>query len=99
MNIKSKMEKYVHKGQNLSRVHKFAYLDNSKFKFEHMNDLRMSRQTRWSYQICQKSAKNVSRVQVESRPQNQKSKKIAIFTHSKQRSARRASGASSKELV
>ena len=24
MNIKSKMEKYVHKGQNLSRVHKFA---------------------------------------------------------------------------
>ena len=43
MNIKSKIEKYVHKAKNLSRVHEFAYPGNFKFIFEHMDDLGMNR--------------------------------------------------------
>ena len=62
MNIKSKIEKYVHKSQNLSCVHKFAYPNNSNLRFEHMEHLRMSRRTRWSSQILQKMSNFVSRV-------------------------------------
>ena len=62
MNIKSKIEKYVHKSQNLSRDHKFAYPDNSNFRFKHMEHLRMSKRTRWSSQILQKMSNFVSRV-------------------------------------
>ena len=62
MNIKSKIEKYVHKSQNLSRVHNLAYPDNSNFRFEHMEHLRMSRRTRWLSQILQKMSNFVNRV-------------------------------------
>ena len=65
MNMKSKIKKYVHKCQNLSRVHEFACLGNSIFRFEHMRHLRMSRGTRWSSQILQKMFNFVSRVHAE----------------------------------
>ena len=78
MNMKSKIKKYVHKCQNLSCVHEFAYLGNSIFRFEHMRHLRMSRGTRWSSQIWQNSAKNVSRVQ-----ETWNAKKEAFWAHLK----------------
>ena len=62
MNMKSKIKKYVHKCQNLSRVDEFAYLENSIFKFEHMRHLRMSRGTRWSSKNLKKMPNFVSRV-------------------------------------
>ena len=73
MNIKSKIKKYVHKCQNLSRVHEFAYLGNSIFRFEHMRHLRMSRGIRWSSQNLQKMPNFVSRVH-----ETRKAKKEAI---------------------
>ena len=88
MNIKSKVEKYVHKSQNLNRVHKFAYPDNSNFRFEHMEHLRMSRRTRWSSQNLQKMSNFVSRVHAESCPQNQKSKKRGHLSSFQPRRAR-----------
>ena len=90
MNIKSKIEKYVHKSKNLSRVHKFAYPDNSNFRLEHMEHLRMSRRTRWSSQILQKMSNFVNRVHAESCPQNQKSKKRGHLSSFQPRRARRA---------
>ena len=89
MNIKSKVQKYVHKSQNLSRVHDFAYPDTPKFRFEHMRHLRMSRGTRWSSQNLQKMPNFVSRVHAESCPRNQKSKKRGNLNSFQARRARR----------
>ena len=88
--MKSKIKKYVHKCLNLSRVDDFAQLESLFFTFEQMGHLKMARTTRWSSQILQKSAKNVSRVHAESCPQNQKSKKRGHLSSFQPRRARRA---------
>ena len=87
--MKSKIKKYVHKCQNLSRVHDFACLGNSIFRFEHRRHLRMSRGTRWSSQNLQKIPNFVSRVHAESCPRNQKSKKRGNLSSFQPRRARR----------
>ena len=96
--MKSKIKKYVHKCQNLSRVDEFAYLENSIFKFEHMRHLRMSRGTRWSSQNLQKMPNFVSHVHAESCPQNQKSKKRGHLSSFQPRRARSPSTYQARSL-